>query len=64
MTNKLSDNLYTTKIGGHLDLNVTGKLPVIPIAVYADAKWYLHTATTAAASNYPFALSAGLAFSI
>jgi hypothetical protein len=64
LADKLSDNLYTTKFGGHLDLNVTVKPPVFPMAVYADAKWYLNTATTKAADNFPWALSAGLAFAL
>lgn len=64
LAKQLSDNLYTTQWGGHLDLNVTVKPPVIPVAVYVDGKWYLNTATTKAASNFPFAVTAGLAFSI
>lgn len=64
LASKLSDNLYTTKWGGHLDLNVTVKPPVIPVAVFVDGKWYLNTATTKAADNFPFAVTAGLAFSL
>lgn len=64
LAKKLSDNLYTTKWGGHLDLNVTVKPPVMPVAIFVDGKWYLNTATTKAASNFPFAVTAGLAFSI
>lgn len=64
LASKLSDNLYTTKWGGHLDLNVTVKPPVIPLAVYAEGKWYLNTATTEAADNFPFAITAGIAFAL
>lgn len=64
LNSKLSDNLYTTTIGGHLDLNVTVKPPVIPLAIYVDAKWYLHTATSKATDGYPLAVSGGLAFAI
>lgn len=64
LADKLADNLYTTKWGGHLDLNVTVKPPVIPVAVFVDGKWYLNTATTKAADNFPFAVTAGLAFSL
>jgi len=64
LTKRLSDNLYTTKWGGHLDLNVTVKPPVIPLAVYAEGKWYINTATTKAADNFPFAVTAGLAFAL
>ncbi|MEN9353723.1 MAG: hypothetical protein RL318_1048 [Fibrobacterota bacterium] len=64
LSKRLSDNLYTTTFGGHLDLNVTVKPPVMPLAIYVDGKWYLHTATTKAADSYPIALSAGVAFAL
>jgi len=64
LKDKLSENLYTSTFGGHLDLNVTVKPPVVPIALYVDAKWYLHTATSKATDGYPLAFSGGLAFAI
>lgn len=64
LSDKISDNLYTTTWGGHLDLNILFKVPVLPIAIYADGKWYVHTSVSDAASKYPLALSGGLAFSL
>jgi len=64
LSDKIKNNLYTTTWGGHLDLNILLKVPVLPIAVYADGKWYVHTSVSDAASKYPLALSGGLAFSL
>jgi len=64
LSDKISNNLYTTTWGGHLDLNILFKVPVLPIAIYADGKWYVHTSVSDAASKYPLALSGGLAFSL
>jgi hypothetical protein len=65
-TNKaaLKDNLLTSTFGGHLAAGVQLKVPVLPIAIFVDGKWYLHVATSSAASKYPFAANAGIGFSI
>jgi hypothetical protein len=60
----LKDNLLTNTFGGHLAAGVQFKVPVLPIAIFIDGKWYLHVATSSAASKYPFAANAGLGFSI
>lgn len=53
------DNLLTSTFGGHLATGVQVKLPVVPIGLFVDAKWYLHVATSDAVSSYPFAVNAG-----
>src|ERR1035437_1117826 len=58
------DNILTNTWGGHLAVGAQFKIPVIPIALFIDGKWYLHTATSSAASKYPFAVNAGAGFSI
>lgn len=58
------DNILTNTWGGHLAVGAQLKIPVIPIALFIDGKWYLHTATSSAASKYPFAVNAGAGFSI
>lgn len=60
----LKDNLLTSTFGGHLAAGVQLKIPVIPVALFIDGKWYIHVATSSAASKYPFAANAGLGFSI
>jgi len=64
LSDKIKSNLYTTTWGGHLDLNILFKVPVLPIAIYADGKWYIHTSVSDAATKYPLALSGGLAFAL
>jgi hypothetical protein len=56
--------LTTSTFGGHLAAGVQLKIPVLPIALFIDGKWYLHVGTSDAASKYPFAANAGLGFSI
>jgi len=58
------NNLTTNTFGGHLAAGVQLKIPVLPIALFIDGKWYLHVGTSDAASKYPFAANAGLGFSI
>jgi len=63
-TNSFKDNILTNTWGAHLAVGAQFKIPVIPIALFIDGKWYLHTATSSAASKYPFAVNAGAGFSI
>lgn len=63
-TATFKDNILTNTWGGHLAVGAQFKVPVIPIALFIDGKWYLHTATSSAASKYPFAINAGAGFSI
>jgi hypothetical protein len=63
-TNTFKDNILTSTWGGHLAVGAQLKIPVIPIALFIDGKWYIHTATSDAASKYPFAVNAGLGLSI
>jgi len=58
------NNLTTNTVGGHLAVGAQLKIPVIPVALFIDGKWYLHVATSPAASKYPFVANAGLGFSI
>jgi hypothetical protein len=62
--NTFKDNILTNTWGGHLAVGAQLKIPVIPIALFIDGKWYFHTATSDAASKYPFAVNAGLGLSI
>lgn len=64
LSKKLKDDFYESSIGGHLLLGTQLKIPVLPIAIFADGKWYFNAATSSAASNYPFAVSAGLALAL
>lgn len=61
---KLKDNFYESSFGGHLLLGAQLKIPVLPLAVFADGKWYFNAAPSSAASNYPFAVSGGLALAL
>lgn len=63
-TDTYKNKLTTTTFGGHLAAGVQFKVPVLPIAVFVDGKWYLHVGTSDAASKYPFAANFGLGFSI
>lgn len=64
LSKKLKDDFYESSFGGHLLLGTQLKIPVLPIAIFADGKWYFNAATSSAASNYPFAVSAGLALAL
>lgn len=64
LKDKLKDNLYKSKIGGHLLLGTQFKVPVLPLAIFVDGKWYINSATSDAATNNPFAVSAGAAFAL
>ena len=63
-TATFKDNILTSTFGGHLAAGVQFKIPVIPVALFIDGKWYLHSATSSAASKYPLAINAGAGFSI
>jgi len=58
------DNILTNTWGGHVAVGAQLKIPVIPIALFIDGKWYIHTATSDAASKFPFAVNAGLGLAI
>lgn len=60
----VEDNLLQSTFGGHLSVGAQVKVPVLPIAFFVDGKWYINTAVSDAASNYPFAVSAGVGFAL
>lgn len=60
----VEDNLLQSTFGGHLSVGAQVKVPILPIAFFVDGKWYIHTAVSDAASNYPFAVSAGVGFAL
>ncbi|MEK7392787.1 MAG: hypothetical protein AAB214_09495 [Fibrobacterota bacterium] len=60
----LEDNLLQSTFGGHVSLGAQLKIPVIPIALFVDGKWYVNTATSDAATKYPFSVSAGAGFAL
>jgi hypothetical protein len=64
LAKQLSNNFYESKVGGHLLLGAQLKVPVIPIAFFADGKWYFNAATSDAATNNPFSVSVGAAFAL
>lgn len=64
LTKKIKDNFYESTIGGHVLLGAQFKLPVLPIALFADGKWYFNAAPSSAASNYPLAISAGVGLAL
>lgn len=61
---KIKNNFYESTFGGHVLLGAQFKVPVLPIAVFADGKWYINAASSDAASKYPFAVSAGVGFAL
>ena len=63
-TNMVKDNLLQSTFGGHLSVGAQVKIPVIPIALYVDGKWYMNSAISDAASKYPFTVTAGLGFAL
>ena len=64
LSKKLKDNFYESSIGGHVLVGAQLKVPVLPLAIFADGKWYFNAATSSAASNYPFAVTAGVALAL
>lgn len=64
LSKELKDNFYESTIGGHVLLGAQLKIPVLPIALFADGKWYFNAAPSSAASNYPLAISAGLGLAL
>jgi hypothetical protein len=63
-TTAVKDNLLQSTFGGHLSVGAQIKIPVIPIALYVDGKWYMNAAISDAASKYPFTVTAGLGFAL
>ena len=64
LSKKLEDDFYESTFGGHLLLGAQFKVPVLPIAIFADGKWYINAASSDAASKYPFAVSVGAGFAL
>lgn len=64
LSKQLKDNFYESTIGGHVLVGTQLKIPVLPLAFFADGKWYINAATSDAASNYPFAVTAGVALAL
>jgi hypothetical protein len=60
----LKDNISESSFGGHVLLGAQFKVPVLPLAVFVDGKWYFNAATSDAASNNPLAVSGGVAFAL
>lgn len=60
----IEDELFQSTFGGHLVAGAQVKIPVLPFAIFVDGKWYLNTAVSEAASNYPFSVSAGVGFAL
>jgi len=60
----LEDNLLQSTFGGHLSVGAQLKIPVVPIALFVDGKWYFNTAVSDAATKYPFTISAGAGFAL
>jgi hypothetical protein len=61
-TDRLKDSDYTTGLGGHIIVGVRAKLPIIPIAAYANTKYYFGGGTNSAFSQgVVFELGGGLA---
>jgi hypothetical protein len=58
------NNITTNTWGAHLAVGAQLKIPVVPIALFIDGKWYLHVATSSAASKYPFVVNVGAGLSI
>jgi hypothetical protein len=63
-TNAVKDELLQSTFGGHLSVGAQVKIPVIPIALYVDGKWYMNAAISDAANKYPFTVNAGLGFAL
>lgn len=63
-TKMVKDNLFQSTFGGHLSVGAQVKIPVIPIALFVDGKWYMNAAVSDAASKYPFTVNAGLGFAL
>ncbi len=60
----IEDELFQSTFGGHVLVGAQFKVPVLPIALFIDGKWYFHTAVSDAASGYPLAVNAGIGFAL
>lgn len=63
-TKIVEDNLLQSTFGGHLSVGAQVKIPVIPIALFVDGKWYMNAAVSDAANKYPFTVNAGIGFAL
>ena len=52
MQDKAADEGLNTSVGGHVLVGMRGKLPIIPIAVYTNFKYYF-------GGDYPKEIDAG-----
>ncbi len=64
LKDELKENISESSFGGHVLLGAQFKVPVLPLALFVDGKWYFNAATSDAASNNPLAVSGGLAFAL
>lgn len=60
----VKDELLQSTFGGHLSVGAQFKVPVIPIALFVDGKWYMNAAVSDAANKYPFTVNAGIGFAL
>lgn len=60
----VKDELLQSTFGGHLSVGAQLKVPVIPIALFVDGKWYMNAAVSDAANKYPFTVNAGIGFAL
>jgi hypothetical protein len=59
---KIKDDGLPMGVGGHLLLGTKFKAPIIPIALFADAKWHFGGLPEAVQHGFTFHLGAALAF--
>lgn len=60
----IEDELFQSTFGGHVLVGAQFKVPILPIALFIDGKWYFHTAVSDAASGYPLTVNAGIGFAL
>lgn len=60
----IEDELFQSTFGGHVLVGAQFKVPILPIALFIDGKWYFHTAVSDAASGYPLVVNAGIGFAL
>lgn len=63
-TTILKDNILQSTFGGHISVGAQVKIPVLPIALFVDGKWYMNAAVSDAANKYPFTVNAGIGFAL
>lgn len=63
-TKMVEDNILQSTFGGHISVGAQVKIPVLPIALFVDGKWYMNAAVSDAANKYPFTVNAGIGFAL